>query len=56
MRQLAAAGYEFADGDDPRDPAGTTSNYLCLPPGVNFTLDDVRARFVSEYDRWVAGR
>lgn len=56
MRQLAAAGYSFTDGDDPRDPAGTTSNYLCLPPGAGFTLDDVRSRFVDEYDRWVAGR
>lgn len=56
MRQLAAAGYSFTDGDDPRDAAGTTSNYLCLPPDAGFTLDEVRARFVDEYDRWVAGR
>ncbi|MBO6784674.1 MAG: FkbM family methyltransferase [Alphaproteobacteria bacterium] len=56
MRQLAGAGYTFADGDDPRDPAGTTSNYLCLPPDAAFTLDDVRARFSGEYDRWVAGK
>lgn len=56
MRQLAAAGYTFTDGDDPRDAAGTTSNYLCLPPDAGFTLDEVRARFVGEYDRWVEGR
>ncbi len=56
MRQLAEAGYVFADGDDPRDPAATTSNYLCLPPGAGFTLDEVRARFANEYDRWVAGK
>lgn len=56
MRQLAAAGYSFTDGDDPRDAAGTTSNYLCLPPDAGFALDEVRTRFVDEYDRWVAGR
>lgn len=56
MRQLAEAGYVFTDGDDPRDVAGTTSNYLCLPPEAGFTLDEVRARFVGEYDRWVEGR
>lgn len=55
MRQLAAAGYAFADGDDPRDPAGTTSNYLCLPRDAGFTLDEVRARFPAAYDDWVAG-
>lgn len=56
MRQLAAAGYTFADGDDPRDPAGTTSNYLCVPAGAGFSIADVQARFADEYDRWVAGR
>lgn len=55
MRRLAGAGYSFANADDPRQPAGATSNYLCLPPGCGFSADDVAARFADAYDRWVAG-
>lgn len=55
MRQLADAGYVFGNADDPREPVGSSSNYLCLPPGASFTIEDVAARFEEEYDRWVAG-
>ncbi len=56
MQVLAAAGYSFANADDPLKPASTGANFLCIPRGATFTVEHIAARFPHHYDRWIAGR
>lgn len=55
LRCLMAAGYALANADDPRQPAGSTGNYLCLPGDSAIGIEDVVRRFPSAYIRWVGG-
>jgi FkbM family methyltransferase len=53
LRRLAAAGYTFLCADDLAAPAGTTGNYLCLPPGHGIDRVALAAGVRDEYARWI---